>query len=227
MSNEHQKLVNCTPYLYYFCSISHLPSILKIGILSRNEINQKNLLSEDWSNLAVQEHRSKTKAQLSNGNVDFIHNMVCTFFNPYNTTIYKGQQNIGPEYKSLSVVLVIDVKSLFLNNPNLAYAFTDKNAAKKEGTVNFYNNLDDLVKLDWEVLNGGYWKGDDHRGEDFDKWRDTKSAEFLIHEKISPSSFKEILTFNEETTRKLSKQYAYFPFGISVQTVKNLGIYKV
>ena len=222
MSNEHQKLVNFTPYLYYFCPISHLSSILEKGILSRNEIKKRNLLSEDWSDTAVQAHRSKTKAQLSNGNVDFIHNMVCTFFNPYNTTIYKGQENIGPEYKSLSVVLVIDVKSLFSNNQNLAFAFADKNAAKRGETVNFYNNLDDLTKLDWEVLNGGYWEGNEFRGEDFDKWRDTKSAEFLILEKISPSSFKGILTFNEETKIELSDRYA-----ILVETFKNLGIYKV
>lgn len=93
--NEHQKLVNHTPYLYYFCPISHLSSILEKGILSRNETKQKNLLFEDWSDSAVQEYRSKTKAQLSNGNVDSIHNLVCTFFSPYNTTIYKGQENLA------------------------------------------------------------------------------------------------------------------------------------
>lgn len=223
MSNEHQKLVNCTPYLYYFCPISHLPSILEKGILSRNEIRNKNLLLEDWSDSAVQEHRSKIKIQLSSGNADFIHNMVCTFFNPYNTTIYKGQQNIGAEYKSLSVVLVIDVNLLFKNNQKLMYAFADKNAAKREETVNFYNNLDDLIKLDWKVINDNkYYEGENFYDDDFRKWRDTKSAEFLIQEKISPSSFKGILAFNEETKIKLSDRFA-----ILVETFKNLGIYKV
>ena len=129
--NEHQKLVNLTPYLYYFCPISHLSSILEKGVLSRNEIKKRNLLSEDWSDSAVQAHRSKTKAQLSNGNVDFIHNMVCTFFNPYNTTIYKGQENIGPEYKSLSVVLVIDVNALFLNRSKFSICLCGQKCCKK------------------------------------------------------------------------------------------------
>ena len=223
MRNEHLKLVNRTPYLYYFCPISHLASILEIGILSRNEIRNKNLLLEDWSDSAVQEYRSRTKIQLSNGNVDFIHNMVCTFFNPYNTTIYKGQENIGSEYKSLSVVLVIDVNLLFVNNQKLLYAFADKNAAKKEETVNFYNSLDDLVKLDWKVINENkYYEGENFYDGDFIKWRDTKSAEFLIHEKISPLSLKGILTFNEETKIKLSDR-----FEILVETFENLGIYKV
>jgi hypothetical protein len=218
--NEHQKLVNHTPYLYYFCPISHLSSILEKGILSRNEINQKNLLFEDWSDSAVQEYRSKTKAQLSNGNVDSIHNLVCTFFSPYNTTIYKGQENLGAEYKSLSVVIKIDVNLLFLNNQNLAFAFADKNAAKRGETVNFYNNLDDLTKLDWEVLNGGYWEGDEFRGEDFNKWRDTKSAEFLIQKKISPISIKGILAFNDETRIKLNDQTEML-----VETREDLGLY--
>lgn len=178
---------------------------------------------EDWSDSAVQDYRSRTKIQLSNGNVDFIHNMVCTFFNPYNTTIYKGQENIGTEYKSLSVVLVIDVNLLFMNNQKLVYAFADKNAAKKEETVNFYNSLDDLVKLDWKVINKNkYYEGENFYDKDFIKWRDAKSAEFLIHEKISPLSLKGMLTFNEETKIKLSDR-----FEILVESFENLGLYKV
>mgnify|MGYP001186582918 FL=1 len=206
----YQNLIEKTPYLYYFCTLKNLLSILEYGILSRNKAIEVGVFnsSEDWSNKGIQNYRHNRVIELSDGVKRGIHDLVCTFFTPFNTTIYKAQeilQNNGFDYRSQSVVLAISIKDVFDNKNSLAFAFSDRNVGASQENVNTFNKLDDINKLDWKVINEHYKKFDNYYSSTFRNWAAKKSAEFLVYESIEVNMISSILCSNEALQGKLKK----------------------
>jgi hypothetical protein len=63
-----------------------------------------------------------------------------------------------------------------------AWAFTDRHAEPPE--ADYYEDLADLARLDWEVINANNWGGD--------RRRPLKQAEFLVHEQFDWGAVEEI-----------------------------------
>ena len=221
---SYQNLTKYTPYLYYFCTIQNIISILEFGILSRNKAIELGVFKKDydWSNLQIQQYRKNTSIALSSGKESSVHDLVCTFFSPFNTTIYKAQEilNIkGGEYSESSIVIAINIEKL-LNNRDKAYAFSDRNVGASAKNVNYYNSLSDIDKLDWAVINQPYKKFDNYYDSTFKEWRDKKSSEFLIENIIEPKYFAQLLCISEDTKAFIQKNTQ-----ISVEVIKNLALY--
>ena len=127
-----EKLQIYTPYLYYFCTIHSLKSILNLGILSRNSAINDNLIQKntDWSSSVVQRYRSESNIEMSDGENKNIHDLVNVFFNPYNVTIYKAQENLvnylNLNYEMNSVVLAISVEKLQSSEKFKHFAFCSR-----------------------------------------------------------------------------------------------------
>ena len=205
----YQNLIEKTPYLYYFCTLKNLLSILEYGILSRNKAIEVGVFnsSEDWSNKGIQNYRHNRVIELSDGVKRGIRSGMYVF-TPFNTTIYKAQeilQNNGFDYRSQSVVLAISIKDIFNNKESLAFAFSDRNVGASQENLNTYNKLDDINKLDWKVINEHYKKFDNYYNSTFRNWAAKKSAEFLIYESIEVNTISSILCSNEVLQSKLKK----------------------
>ena len=221
---SYQNLTKHTPYLYYFCTIQNIISILEFGILSRNKAIELGVFKKDydWSNRQIQLYRKNTSIELSSGKESSVHDLVCTFFSPFNTTIYKAQEilNIkGGEYSESSIVIAINIEKL-LTNRDKAYAFSDRNVGASSENVNYYNSLSDIDKLDWAVINQTYKKFDNYYDSTFKEWRDKKSSEFLIENIIEPKYFAQLLCISEDTKAFIQKNTQ-----ISVEVIKNLALY--
>ena len=221
---SYRDLTKHTPYLYYFCTIQNISSILEFGILSRNKAIELGVFKEDndWSNRQIQLNRKNTSIVLSSGKESSVHDLVCTFFSPYNTTIYKAQEildiKVG-EYSESSLVIAINIKKL-LTNRDKAFAFSDRNVGANVENVNYYNSLGDIDKLDWAVINQKYKKFDNYYDSTFREWRDKKSSEFLIENIVEPKYFSQLLCISEETKAFLQKNTR-----ISVEVIKDLALY--
>lgn len=72
------------------------------------------------------------------------------------------------------------------------WCFTDGHA--KTSITEFYNNMDDIGEVDWDIVGERYWHNTE---EDFDKMR-RKQAEFLVKTKVPVSCFAGIGVYNEE-----------------------------
>ena len=70
------------------------------------------------------------------------------------------------------------------------WCFTDGHAKQKITT--FYNDLDDLGEVNWNIVGARYWSNTE---DDFDKMR-TKQAEFLVKEYVPVNCISAIVTFN-------------------------------
>lgn len=221
---SYQSLTKHTPYLYYFCTIQNISSILDYGILSRNNAIEIGVFKEDndWSNKQIQLNRKNTSITLSSGIKTSVHDLVCTFFSPFNTTIYKAQEILNKkdgEYSKSSLVIAINLEKL-LSKSNKAFAFSDRNVGASVENVHFYNNLKDIDKLDWAIINQKYKKFDNYYDSTFKEWRDKKSAEFLIENIVEPKYFAQILCVSEYTKTIIQQDTK-----ISVEVLKDLALY--
>ena len=220
---SHQNLIKNTPFLYYFCTTENIKSILDLGILSRNQAIKRGVYKKenDWSNPQIQRYRKNTTISLSNGKEASVHDLVCTFFTPYNTTIYKAQEILGStgEYSKKCIIIALDVEKLLTNN-NKVFAFSNRNVGASIENVNYYNNLSDIDELDWGIINQNYKKFDNYYDSTFKEWRDKKSAEFLIENIVEPKYFAQLLCISENTMTSLKKETQ-----IPIEVFKNLALY--
>lgn len=70
--------------------------------------------------------------------------------------------------------------------------FTDCNAAST--STMFYNQLKDLSKLNWSIINSNSWS-------DFDDGKRIRCSEVLVKNKVRLESIKKIVCFNTENKK--------------------------
>src|SRR3990170_964108 len=76
--------------IYHITSASHLPTILKHGILSHDEAYRKRLIKEDISMAGVQNRRSQIIIDDKP-----LHNYACLYFSTTNPMLFKVQIKYG------------------------------------------------------------------------------------------------------------------------------------
>lgn len=81
------------------------------------------------------------------------------------------------------------------------WCFTDGHA--KTRITEFYNDLDMLSEVDWNLVGERYWSDTE---DDFDRMR-RKQAEFLVKEHVPVSCISSIITYNEQS-RTLAQEIA-------------------
>jgi hypothetical protein len=79
------------------------------------------------------------------------------------------------------------------------WCFTDGHAKKRIST--FYNDLDDLNEVSWDIVAERYWRDTE---DDFDKMR-KKQAEFLVKNHVPVSCILGIVTYNKETANTVKE----------------------
>jgi hypothetical protein len=79
------------------------------------------------------------------------------------------------------------------------WCFTDGHAKKRIST--FYNDLDDLNEVSWDIVAERYWRDTE---EDFDKMR-KKQAEFLVKEHVPVNCIYGIVTYNKEAANTVKE----------------------
>jgi hypothetical protein len=77
------------------------------------------------------------------------------------------------------------------------WCFTDGHA--KDRFSVFYNSVNKLDKLDWDIIQARYWKNTE---EDMDRMR-RKQAEFLVKEHVPASCIGKIIVYDEEAQNKI------------------------
>jgi len=79
------------------------------------------------------------------------------------------------------------------------WCFTDGHA--KNNFTEFYNSLDHLDKIDWDVVAERYWHNTE---EDFDMMR-RKQAEFLVKGNVAAKCINHIVVYNVESSNLVEK----------------------
>jgi hypothetical protein len=150
----------------HMTSLHNLATIVKNSeLLCKNELIHKGFVFDDIANPDVQDKRAKVSINSS----DTLHDYVPFYF--WGTT---PMLLVNKTRQETIIFLVSDTDTIA--KTGIDFMFTDRHAVIKY--ANFYSNLDDLNKLNWQIITKKYWG-------DSDDNREKKQAEFLIYKKLS------------------------------------------
>lgn len=166
--------------LDHMTHIDNLDTIFRYGLQAHNNPYKK----QDISNKEVNSRR-KSREYIYGRK---IHEYVPFYFNPRNAMMYKNRNED-------IIVLAFDKKLLTLDGT----LFTDKNASTN--SVHFYNQLDDLDKIDWNLVKCDRWNDKEP------VVRQIMMAEVLVYKQVPISYLKGIYVKNEETKLMLMSKY--------------------
>ncbi|QKQ73850.1 DUF4433 domain-containing protein [Nostoc sp. TCL240-02] len=175
--------------IYHITPIDNLPSILKSGGLAANS----RLKKTDYIDIAhghIQDRRGLTRVPCGMGG--YLHDYVPFYFAPRSPMLYAIHKGNVEKYKggqNKVIYLVSEVEIIASNK--LDFVFTDGHAAVV-ALSEFYDKLDDLCNIDWNIMKANYWANTD---EDNDRTR-RRQAEFLVHQFCDCSLITEIGVIN-------------------------------
>lgn len=169
--------------LWHITHKDNIAGILERGILNHYNAHRTNLNLVDISDPKVQDHRENTESVYHRK----IHEYVPLYINYRNKMLYK-RQNLQEHLCLLEVSLAVLSEA--------QYVFTDGNAASY--ATKYYQSLDELKLLPWDVLNAVYWN-------DFPDGGRKSCAEVLVYLKIPPKFIMNIHCYSKNTFDFLSK----------------------
>jgi hypothetical protein len=121
------------------------------------------------------------------------------YFTPYTPMLYNIKTGYGVPQKPLKDIVILVSSLPRLRTRNIPFVFSDRHAYLK--TAQFSNDLTDLDRIIWPVLQARDFRRDDL--EKFEKYQ----AEALIHRHVPVSALLGIVCYDNET-RDQTKQLA-------------------
>ena len=167
-----QKIEECKQfpkYFYYFSFIDNFESIMSNGILAKNDIKQKKLITKSFADVDVQNFRKDMNFFISGSLKKNLHDLVPLYLTSKTPTLYARK-----DIQNQLFFLLINSKKLICDM-NINFAFTDGNATNQ--ITKSYWKLDKLKNLDWKIINGQSWS-------DKKDGKRIRNSEFLIFPKI-------------------------------------------
>src|SRR5690606_35259885 len=157
-------------YVFHMTEVSNLKNIIQHGLLSHNEAHSKGLNKTDIALQDVNQRRANKRPIYGIS----LHDYVPMYFNPKNPMLYRRKQ-----IQDNIVILAIDRRVIYQDKS----IFSDGNAASD--STKFFNNLSDLIRLNWHCIKNEYWN-------DYDDGKRIKCAETLTHPRIPVKYVKKI-----------------------------------
>lgn len=172
------------PCLWHMTHRSNLDGILQRGILSHTESHLAGINNIDISDPEVQRWRDRNDNKYRRK----VHDFTPLYINPKNPMLYV-RKNIQNEL----CILQVSLESL----EGKQFLITDGNAASRD--TQFFDSLDGLSNLPWQVLHANYWN-------DFQDGRRKRCAEILVYPKVEPRHIKCIHCYSKETLMLVSNK---------------------
>jgi hypothetical protein len=185
--------------VYHITHIRNLKSIIERGgLLSDNAMDEENVRHVEIAYSNIKERRARTPVPLDPGGT--LANYVPFYFAPRSPMLYALHTGFVEGYTEgqepiLHLVTTVDI----VNEKKLPFVFTDGHAVMTFS--DFYNRLDDLDKIDWEIMKATYWND---TPQDNDRSR-RRQAEFLIHKFLPWNLIEGIGAINERTVERVNE----------------------
>lgn len=189
---------------YHLTHVDNLASILKHGILCKNEVEQKELNYTRIDDPEIQELRGRRDCQ---GRIFYLHDFVPLFFTTRPPMLFRIA--VDEKLPNQRDIIYIAIDPLVILKPESR--FSDGNAASSR--TKFYSSPEELSKLNREVIFADTWNDPDEKIKE--ERRRIKGAEVLIYYRISPIYFKRVYT--ADNRRKLRALEAVKQAGLDLE----------
>ncbi len=184
--------------IYRIIHISNLEIYLKNKGLHAPNYNPGNELKyKPIHSPAIQQKRKKTAIKC--GPKGVMHDYVPFYFGtrtPMLYLIHKGKVESYSEGQEQIIYLVSNVQ--LIEKKGLQFVFSDGHGISR--VTEWYDQLSDLNKIDWKMVQERYWKETD---EDPDRKR-RKQAEFLVYKFCPWDLILEIGVINEKVKKTVT-----------------------
>ncbi len=172
--------------LHHITHVENLPGILADGLLCHRRAKP----ARNISNAEIQQHRADKQIPGLDGLT--LHDCVPLFLAPRPPMLSALREMQGD-------IIYLLVSTDALLRPRIV--FTDGNA-RSNGT-RFFQNIDDLAGLDWELLRARYWNDDDPLQHRENKRR--RSAEVLVPEGMPRACIDRIVVMTQACQQRVAK----------------------
>lgn len=171
-------------YFYHFTHIDNIPSIVENnGLYCTNLKNKCEINHHNVANMNIQNRRSEMRVPVGPGGV--VHDYVPFYFASTNKMLLSllNKKIIDQPY---IVFLAVSIEKLLLES----VVFTDA-AANTNMPPNFYDNPNDLDKLNWSLIDSIKW------GEQSEEELHSRMAEVLVYGQVPLEWVDAYIVFNE------------------------------
>lgn len=196
--------------IFHITAICNLPSIAKSKMLYANSLLQKKKI--EYGNIAYQGAQGKRAAKLvARPPSGVIHDYVPFYFAPRSPMLFTINEGNVPDcpHRQPDIVHFTTTVEVVISN-RLPFVFYDFNATL--GIATCYSDIKDLAKIDWDLFHeapriDGYCKYWNSRVDDprYIRRRETRQAEFLIHQSISLGLIDMVGVYNEAKAAEVSR----------------------
>lgn len=178
-------------YIFHFTDIRNLDSIIKNGLLCTNIKNKNGITHRNIANTNIQNRRATMKVPV--GPKGKVHDFVPFYFSSINPMLLKklNEKNVDQP-----LIVYLCVKIDRLDKDDAVFTDTSANTAV---SPKFYDDIKDLDKLDWNLIENKKWKMPD------DESRHKKMAEALIHNRIGIEEVDAIVVYNNQVKEKVER----------------------
>jgi hypothetical protein len=163
--------------IYRIIHIDNVEYALTHGMFTRlHEKADPNYINIGDTDLITKRNNYPVKVNPPNG---LLGEYVPFYFGPLSPMLLKikdGNGGITRRAQEEIVYFISRVETIVLYCPN--WCFTDGHA--KKAITDFYNSIEDLDEVDWNVVRQRYWSNTE---DDFDRVR-RKQAEFLVKDHV-------------------------------------------
>lgn len=211
MSDDYTSLLNPERALIFrIIHRANLPWVLQHGLHCGNSVTR----SEHWVSIGNQEligkraHWPVTAAP--HGVLNHYVPFYFTPFSPMMLAIKTGWNGVQRHSPQDIVILVSSLRRVAALG--LTWLFTDTHA--NNSTVNYFNHLDDLPRLDWRILQARDFKRDPDDPAKFGRYQ----AEALVHLHCPLEALSGVVCFDDHG--KIAAQQAVSAVGATLQVIK-------
>lgn len=178
-------------YLYHITHLKNLGDIIRHGCLwCDNERKARALDSTGIAHQHIKDRRSRRQVPLGQGGT--LADYVPFYFAPRSPMLYAihmGRVQNYTDGQAPVLHLLSSVETVIEHN--LSFVFTDGHA--EIAYSKFYDNMQRLDQIDWDVMRADYWNDTD---DDGDRKR-RRQAEFLVYRSFPVSLVAGICVYSE------------------------------
>lgn len=185
--------------LYHITDIKNLPSILERGALvAHSQVSSNKITYADIAHGNIQDRRAITEVPLPP--YGMLHDYIPFYFAPRSPMLYAIKQGIVENYEGKqSDIIYLVSKTNVMEKYNKDFVYTDGHGIM--ALTEFYKDLEDLDKVDWNVMKSKYW----FDNEDNPDRKRRRQAEFLVHEQVELNCFMGIGVYNQQMKEKVNE----------------------
>lgn len=196
--------------IYHFTHIDNLSALINTGaILCKNEMTNRSSNYKSSAFDSVQEQRQVHPVPVSPSGT--IHDYVPFYFNSLSPMLYTIK-NGNIDGVTMSDLIFFKSTAQAVEAAGNGFAFTDGHGIMV--LSDYYNDLADLDKIPWNVVNARYWN-------DFPDGRRLRQSEFLVYEKFDWNLVETIGVYNSDMINKVKTLIDSLPHKPSVEIKRN------